>query len=408
MARNSNPNNPRSSNTNSRNPMFWRIVRRLLTANYSRLFVILLALGAGAAVTAALLNLQMDAKKRLTTEFRALGANVIVAPKTGSIAVDHLGADSNTIDQAILAKLPQQNDGKRIPIVGFLYLIGSVAKQGTEKFQPAVLAGTEGSGLADVRPGVRTEYSVVEKDASACEVGAKAAAQLQVKAGDTLVLRGRGAEGGPEATCIVFPVVATGGGEDSQIFVPLVLAQMLGGLSGRLSVIQMSVTGTPASIQKFVVELSRNLPEADVHGIKQLTEAEGKLYSRVSGVLSATVLLVLVLTSLCVMAGMSNIAAERKNDVGLMKAIGGSVRRVVELFLAEAVLMGLMGGIVGAAIGILLSISLGKAVFGVAAQPRWIVYPVAVTLTVIVSIASAFPLRRIAGIRPASVFRGEE
>jgi len=392
-----------TGNPNSRTPMFWRIVRRLLTANYARLFVILLALGAGAAITAALLNLQIDAKKRLTTEFRALGANVIIAPKAEASS-----ASPNTIDETILGKLPQQNDGKAIPAVGFLYLIGSVAKQGTDKFEPAVLAGTEGSGLTEVRPGVRTQYSVVEKDASACEVGAKAAAQLNVLAGDTLVLRGRGAQGGPEPTCIVASVVATGSAEDAQIFMPLVLAQMLGGLSGRLSLIQMSVTGTPASIQKFVAELSRNLPEADVHGIKQLTEAEGKLYSRVSGVLSATVLLVLLLTSLCVMAGMSNIAVERKNDVGLMKAIGGSVRRVVELFLAEAVLMGLMGGLVGAAIGILLSISLGKAVFGVAAQPRWIVYPVAVTLTVIVSIASAFPLRHIAGIRPASVFRGEE
>ncbi len=62
--------------------MFWRIVRRLLTANYGRLFLILLALGAGAAVTSALLNLQIDAKRRLTNEFRAAGANVIVAPKT--------------------------------------------------------------------------------------------------------------------------------------------------------------------------------------------------------------------------------------------------------------------------------------------------------------------------------------
>src|SRR5947208_9557616 len=60
--------------------MFWRILRRLLGANRSRLFVMLLALGAGAAVTAALLNLQVDAKRRLTTEFRALGANIVVAP----------------------------------------------------------------------------------------------------------------------------------------------------------------------------------------------------------------------------------------------------------------------------------------------------------------------------------------
>ena len=62
--------------------MFWRIVRRLLGANRGRLLVILLALGAGAAVTAALLNLQVDAKSRITTEFRVFGANVIISART--------------------------------------------------------------------------------------------------------------------------------------------------------------------------------------------------------------------------------------------------------------------------------------------------------------------------------------
>jgi len=45
--------------------MFRRILRRLLFANRGRLFVILLALSAGAAVSAALLNLQTDAKRAL-------------------------------------------------------------------------------------------------------------------------------------------------------------------------------------------------------------------------------------------------------------------------------------------------------------------------------------------------------
>jgi len=107
------------------------------------------------------------------------------------------------------------------------------------------------------------------------------------------------------------------------------------------------------------------------------------------------------------MAAMTNVAMERKNDVGLMKAIGGATRRVLRLFLAEAALLGLAGGVIGAAAGIFLSIGLGKAVFGVAARPRLIVYPVAVALTVIVAILSAFPLRRLASIRPAAIFRGE-
>jgi putative ABC transport system permease protein len=380
-------------------PMFWRIVRRLITANYGRLFVILLALGAGAAITAALLNLQIDAKRRLTTEFRALGANVIVAPRDANA-----NSGGGTLEEGLLAELPTENAGKPVPAVAFLYVIGAVAKAGEIHHQAAVIAGTEGQGLTQVRPGRRTEYSAeLEKAPEACEVGAKAAGQFKVHSGDSLHLRNQGRE----ATCKIFAVVATGGAEDSQVFTKLATAQTLADLPGRISLVQLSVTGTPDSISRFILALSRRLPSADVHGIKQLAEAEGKLYNRISGLLTTTVIIVLLLTSLCVMAGMSNVAIERKNDVGLMKAIGGSVRRVVQLFLAEAILMGIAGGVIGSAFGILGSIWLGKTVFGVAAQPRWIVYPVSVGITIIVSIASAFPLRRLASVRPANVFRGE-
>lgn len=381
-------------------PMFWRIVRRLITANYGRLFVILLALGAGAAVTAALLNLQIDAKRRLTTEFRALGANVIVAPK--SAASENTAA--TTLDEALLSQIPTQTENKPVPAVAFLYVIGEIAKSGTPRYEPAVIAGAKGTGITEIRPGRRSEFdAAIENDPASCEAGAKAAEQFRVHVGDSLQLRNQGRE----ASCKVFATVATGGAEDSQIFVKLATAQALADLPGRISLIQLSVTGTPDSIKLFTANLATKIPGADVRGVKQFTEAEGRIYTRISGLLSTTVLLVLLLTSLCVMAGMSNVAIERKNDVGLMKAIGGSVRRVVRLFLAEAILMGIAGGIVGSAIGMLVSIWLGKAVFGVAAQPRWIVYPFSVALTVLVSIASAFPLRRLASVRPASVFRGE-
>jgi putative ABC transport system permease protein len=380
--------------------MFWRIERRLLTANYGRLFVVLLALGAGAAVTSALLNLQIDAKKRLTTEFRALGANVIVTPPQTSN--NSAGA---TLDESLLTQLPAEYEGKPVPAVGFLYLIGDLAKAGGFQFQPAVIAGIKGHGLTQVRPGRYTEYQAdLENDPDACEVGAKVAAQFKAHVGDSLQLRNQG----QTASCKIFAVATTGGAEDAQVFTKLKTAQALANLDGRLSLIQLSVTATPDSVNAFIASLGQQLPNVSVAGIKQFADAEGRIYNRISGILNATVLLVLVLTSLCVMAGMSNVAAERKNDVGLMKAIGGSLRRVVRLFLTEAILLGIAGGLIGSAVGILVSIWLGKAVFGVAAQPRWIVYPVSVALTVIVSIASAFPLRRLASIRPAYVFRGEE
>jgi ABC-type lipoprotein release transport system permease subunit len=385
--------------------MFWRIVRRLLAANRGRLLVILLALSAGAAITAALLNLQVDAKRRLTTEFRALGANVIVAPSESETSPE----SPRFLKDSLLADLP---DSSGVPKAEFLYGIVDAAKtpatnvQKPEASTKIILTGLAYSGDRPeqvVTPAlVATVQKLAPASALACEVGQRAAAALQVRTGETVAL----ANGSRQLSCHAYVLPSVGSAEDSQIFLALRPTQELLDQTGHISLIQISVPGTAQQIQNYIASLPR-LPGVDVRPIRQFTEGEAKIYNRISGILSATVALVLVLTGLCVMAAMTNVAMERRNDVGLMKAIGGATRRVLRLFLAEAAILGLAGGVLGAAIGILLSMWLGKAVFGVAAQPRLIVYPVAVALTILVAIASAYPLRRLANIRPASVFRGE-
>ncbi len=375
--------------------MFWRIIRRLLGANRGRLFVILLALGAGAAVTAALLNLQVDAKRRLTTEFRAFGANVIVVPR------DVANSIPATLDETVFPKILESRPASA---VAFLYLIGDASSSDSKNSVQVVIAGEEKGSVAEIPSAVPVAAAgALPGSETNCVVGTKVAAEMHLQRNDRLILRSQGRE----ETCNVAAIQATGGPEDTQISLPLDAAQRLAALSGRISLVQISVPGTPQAINSYITELAQRLPDADVHGIRQFTEAEAKIYNRISGLLSATVAVVLILTALCVMAAMTNVAMERKNDVGLMKAIGGATRRVLRLFLAEAALLGLAGGILGATAGILLSIWLGKAVFGVAARPRLIVYPVAVALTILVAIAGAYPLKRLASIRPASVFRGE-
>jgi putative ABC transport system permease protein len=380
--------------------MFWRIIRRLLSANRGRLFVMLLALGAGAAVTAALLNLQVDAKRRLTTEFRAFGANAIVAPRD----IHGSAPGSNTLDESILSVVPPKPNGTNFFGIPFLYLTAKVASPNSASGTPAVVAGTHLDLLRWTEPGVKMVSESLPLSSNVqCYAGVNLARNLQLHSGDVAQL----ANGEKTERCAVAGVLSSGGPADGQIFLPLAVVQRLAGLPGRLSVVQLVVGGTPQEIQNRLAALAKALPDADVKPIRQFTEGEAKIYNRISGLLTATVGIVLLLTALCVMAAMTNVAMERKMDVGLMKAIGGATRRVLRLFLAEAALLGLAGGVIGAAVGIFLSIGLGKAVFGVAARPRLIVYPVTVGLTVIVAILSAFPLRRLASIRPASVFRGE-
>jgi putative ABC transport system permease protein len=383
-------------------PMFWRILRRIFTSNRSRLFVILLALGAGAAVTAALLNLQVDAKRRITFEFRAFGPNVLIVPKGTSTS------RSETLPESIIHSLPVNLPSGRASISAALYLVTSVSDPQSGKSLPAVVAGTNPFGFVRVsaRSGSGAADGPNEPTPSperVCVVGARVAQRIGVQPGAELIL----ANADRHESCRIASFRETGGPEDDRVAIGLRTAQRLANLPNRISAIEIIVPGTPGAIQSYISDLERLLPDAEVRPIRQFTEGEAKIYNRISGILSYTVALVLVLTALCVMAAMTNVAMERRNDVGLMKAIGGATRRVLRLFLAEAALLGLTGGVLGAALGLLLSVWLGRQVFGVAARPRLIVYPVAVALTMVVSIAGAYPLRRLANVRPASVFRGE-
>jgi putative ABC transport system permease protein len=394
--------------------MFWRIVRRLLGANRGRLFVILLALGAGAAVTAALLNLQVDANRRMTTEFRAFGANVLATPHGISQSLD----GGKSFDESVLHRIRENSDANRVLFSGFLYAVLYVSvspKNASLQSSPwvsTVLAGYSSDKYRTLLPSRSLEASQPTGwNMPLCYVGSSIARRLNIHARDSLWIATVKVAEEPtpstHALCFVQTVDSYGGSEDDQIFVNLEIVQRLTQQPKRLSLVQLSVPGSPQEIERYVSRLQQALPEADVHAIRQFTEGEAKIYNRISGLLTATVVTVLLLTGLCVMAAMTNVAMERRNDVGLMKAIGGATRRVLRLFLMEAALLGFAGGLIGAAAGIFLSIWLGKQVFGVAAQPRLIVYPVAVALTTIVAILSAYPLRRLASVRPASVFRGE-
>jgi len=387
------PNPPLDNRT-----MFWRIVRRMLSANRSRLLVLLLALGAGAAITSALLNLQVDAKRRLTKEFRAFGPNVMVLPRGSENAT----LNAQTMSGDVLKQIPRNYEGTYVPAEPFLYVLADVS---TEELPPTkvVIVGTTAMGVINSMNPSWKVTGGMDWNGTNCAVGSAVASHLHLSDAPRLNL----AVGKEVISCQAVMSIATGGAEDNEVFANLKGVQRLISSPGRISLIQVMVPGAPSEIDRYIASLQRQLPDAEVHPIRQFTEAEGKIYNRISGLLTSTVVLVLVLTALCVMAGMTNAAMERKNDVGLMKAIGGATRRVMRIFLAEAAVIGLIGGMLGAAAGILLSIWLGQAVFGVAARPRLIVYPVSVVLTIIVAIAGALPLRRLASIRPASVFRGE-
>src|SRR2546428_2110829 len=100
--------------------MFWRILWKLFRASRGRLGVALLALGSGAAVCSALLNLQLDAERKLTREFRSLGANVVVAPPGAGGAS---AAEPLLMDEAAFRVIEAWRTDQVVAAAPYLYIV---------------------------------------------------------------------------------------------------------------------------------------------------------------------------------------------------------------------------------------------------------------------------------------------
>jgi putative ABC transport system permease protein len=372
--------------------MFGRLLWRLVRGNRGRLAVALLAMASGAAVISALFNMQFDVQRKMTQEFRSLGANLVVS-RIGE--GEHALASEQGMEQAAAKGAPAGTVG-----VPYLYLVAR-----TELGRPVVLAGTWLDMAAQLSPTwkIRGTEITSREDLTQCLVGEHAAREIGVQQGGALELH----VGANVMRCTVAGVITAGGNEDDQVFANLAAVQNLAGLNGRIQLMQLRVPGSAEEIQAFAAKIEKLTPEFRARPIRQIAEAEGALLGRVQLLIVSMAVLIFVLTALSVLATMTALAMERRADVGLMKALGGSIGRIVALFLAEVSVLGVAGGVAGYLIGAGLTIWIGRSVFGTAISPRPEVLPLIVALMVGVALAGALPLRLLGSVKPAVILRGE-
>lgn len=378
--------------------MFWRLLWKLLRGSSGRLVVAVLALVSCAMVVSALLNLELDIERKLTQEFRMLGANVLISPSNAAQVAG--GGPAELISESVvLSAIQTLNDPAVVAAAPFLYVV--------ERAQdtPVVVAGTKLEELPKLEPAWRIDgaWTSARKNLNSCVIGRNVAQRLNLALGSPLNLTYLG----QSAQFNVVGIVDAGGTEDNQVFVELPLAQGLARLPGKISLAQLSVRGTTKSISQYSSRLATALAAYEVRPIRQITEAESDLLNRIRLLIASMALLILVLTALCVLATMAALAMERRQDVGLMKALGGSIMAIVALFMAEVGVLGAAGGFVGAILGIALSRWMGQRVFGTPISSRWEIFPLTIAMMVAVALAGALPLRMLGKVKPATIFRGE-
>jgi ABC-type lipoprotein release transport system permease subunit len=250
----------------------------------------------------------------------------------------------------------------------------------------------EGEGLADAR-GVRGKPLVL---------GRRAAQGMDLEVGDTLHVTGG-----------VFRIVGiyeTGNGfEDSAAIIPLEEAQALA-LQPRIVSMLYIKLHNPAEADRLRARLERRFPDLALSETTGFADQE-QILTLLEGMAMAVAGLAVVIGGI----GMTNTlfmsVFERTREIGLLRALGWQRRQVLGLILGEAVLLALLGGLLGTGLGVALVFSISGSgsllgIFGTQLSPDLFVRAV-VTVFLLGLVGGAYPAWWASRLLPLEALRYE-
>jgi putative ABC transport system permease protein len=230
---------------------------------------------------------------------------------------------------------------------------------------------------------------------------------------------------------IVTGILSSGGPEDESILVSLSDAQFLAhqpGLYRKLYVLALTkpedafARRDPKTmnadeferwscspyVSSIAYSIQQVLPGSDVRVIHRIADGEGKILTRVRSLLWLVTFAALLAAALAVGASSAASVIERRSELAIMKALGAGSAMVGFLLAAEQLLLAVVGGTLGYAVGYFLARIVGIKIFGIPPQPSVLALGVVLALATLVTLlGSALPLRRATRCEPAPILRGE-
>jgi putative ABC transport system permease protein len=373
------------------------------------------ALGVAAGVTAfvAVLTVARAGEARIYEELDKYGPNLMVAPavnnvdmQLGDLSLGTLAVGDNYIAEDSLPQIREITDR------AIREELGITSEGDIATIAPKLYVNTEVKETSVMVVGFDPEQEWVikswwtvssgkypEQDNEAI-LGARASEILDVNIGDTIPI-------GEHQVTVSGVLGETGSNDDYQIFVPLKTVQSAFGKEGLISSIDIRALCLGCPVEVIANSINNNIPGVRAVAVKQIAETEMNLMGNINRFMLALAGITLVVGSFGVVNTMMSSVYQRLRDIGIMKSVGASRGQIVRMFLYEAIVIGLIGGILGYIVGTLLAYLIGPLIFeGLSVSYALQYLPAALGLAILVAVvASAYPAYRASKISVADSLR---
>lgn len=148
--------------------------------------------------------------------------------------------------------------------------------------------------------------------------------------------------------------------DSNYVYVPLDYLQRLRTMENRVTCIQMKLKDYNRDA-KLVTDTLRAMfptPPRANYQVATWEEKQGPLLAAISiekGILNVLLFLIIAVAGFGILAIFAMIVVEKTRDIGILKALGASNRGVMSIFLGYGLLLGVVGSLLGTALGLALT-----------------------------------------------------
>ncbi|OZG51871.1 ABC transporter permease [Pseudoscardovia suis] len=443
-----------NNNSNAANRrMFFTMLWGAMFRRRSRAVMAVLASLVGAATLFCLTVVCLEVPRQMSEEFRSYGANLVVSSTavsstasstlsagasegaaSSSTVSDAQGMDSATLNEVIAAvdAAGQENHAEyryeNVRVHAASYIIAGMNPADTRVLDqhwtvegdwPAsgdtknIMVGRDIADAMNLQVGssltmsYRGDSDDDSDSASQASDSASASASASSSAASHASSDIMDTSGESFRVC---GIIDTGGEEDSMIYADMALVEQLSGTERGADAVEFASSLDADGLDALVSSINAHSAQWHVTAqkVSRISAANQRIITMLNTLFWIVSLVVLVLTLIGVATTVTSIVSQRRNEIGLRKALGASAQSIAREFYAQSALYGLAGSVLGIAVGYAVATVLATQVFGKSVGFHWVLALASAAVTVAVTVvASVGPVHRASRIDPAVVLREE-
>ncbi|MEO0266500.1 MAG: ABC transporter permease [candidate division WOR-3 bacterium] len=368
-----------------------------------KVFFLILGLTIGITTVVALISLTRMMRDDIAHKLDEFGANILIIPRTvdlslsyGGLNIGGISIDTQNLKESDIPKIREIDVRENISTVS-PKLIGSVEIDGKK----IPLMGVNFEEELRLKRWWRI-HGIKPKTQDEVLLGNEVAVRLFKSTGDFIQINGKKVK-------ISGILDETGSQDDFLIFADLAFVQETMRKPGFLSLIEVSAYCNTCPIEEIVRQISAKLPHAKVTAVKQTLQTKMEALGHFQKFSLGISIIVLLIGGLIVFTNVMASVNERKREIGIFRAIGFRKSHVIRIIFLEALIVGLIAGILGYLFGLGVSYFIGPLLTGLK-EGKIIIDPLLATGAIFLSsligiISSAYPAIHASKMDPTIALR---